>query len=94
LGARFVFDRLSDVLRRQAEAGSELGVLLFYLHPWEFQPMPGRYVYAEGTMHFRPELHANCGPKMAIEFERFIRLALRDGWQFSSCRDFPAVWKP
>jgi peptidoglycan/xylan/chitin deacetylase (PgdA/CDA1 family) len=91
LGARFVFDRLGDVLRRQAET-SELGVLLFYLHPWEFQPMPGRYVYPEGTMHFRPELHANCGRKMAAEFERFIQLALRDGYQFSSCRDFPAVW--
>ena len=91
LGARFVFDRLGDVLRRQAE-GSELGVLLFYLHPWEFQPMPGRYVYPEGTMHFRPELHANCGRKMAIEFERFIQLALRDGFQFSSCRDFQALW--
>jgi len=91
LGARFVFDRLGDVLRRQAE-GSEVGVLLFYLHPWEFQPMPGRYVYSEGTMHFRRELHANCGRRMAAEFERFIQLALRDGYQFSSCRDFPAVW--
>ncbi len=102
LGARFVFDRLGDVLRRQREAqgeagagagaGAELGVLLFYLHPWEFQPMPGRYVYAEGTMHFRPELHTNCGRKMALELERFLQLALRAGWQFSSCRDFPAVW--
>ena len=92
LGARFVFDRLGDVLRRQAAAGSEVGALLFYLHPWEFQPMPGRMVYAEGTMSFRPELHANCGRKMASEFERFIQLALRDGYQFSSCRDFPAVW--
>ncbi len=92
LGARFVFARLADVLRRQAEAGAELGVLLFYLHPWEFQPMPGRYAYPEGTMRFRPELHANCGPRMAGEFERFLELALKEGWQFSSCRDFPAVW--
>jgi peptidoglycan/xylan/chitin deacetylase (PgdA/CDA1 family) len=99
-GARFVFERLGNVLRRQEEAqaqaaaaGSELGVLLFYLHPWEFQPMPARYVYPEGTMHFRPELHTNCGRRMAAEFERFIQLALRDGWLFSSCRDFPAVWE-
>jgi peptidoglycan/xylan/chitin deacetylase (PgdA/CDA1 family) len=92
LGARFVFDRLGDVLRQQEAAGSGLGVLLFYLHPWEFQPMPGRYVYSEGTMHFRPELHANCGRKMAAEFERFIQMALRDGYQFSSCRDFAEVW--
>jgi peptidoglycan/xylan/chitin deacetylase (PgdA/CDA1 family) len=94
LGARFVFARLGEVLRRQAQAGadSELGVLLFYLHPWEFQPMPGRFVYSEGTMHFRPELHANCGRKMAVEFERFLQLTLRDGYEFSSCRDFLAVW--
>jgi hypothetical protein len=91
LGARFVFDHLGDVLRRQGES-SEVGVLLFYLHPWEFQPMPGRFVYSEGTMHFRPELHANCGRKMAVEFEHFLQLTLRDGYQFSSCRDFLTVW--
>ena len=93
LGARFVFGRLGDVLRQQQAAGSELGVLLFYLHPWEFQPMPGRIAYSEGTMRFRPELYTNCGRRMATAFERFVRMALDDGFQFSSCRDFPAVWE-
>jgi hypothetical protein len=93
LGARFVFNHLGDVLRQQQAAGAKLGVLLFYLHPWELQPMPGRYVYSEGIMHFRPELHTNCGRKMAVEFERFLQMALRDGFQFSSCRDFAGIWE-
>lgn len=98
LGARFVFERLGDVLRQQAQAQGQVGadagmaVLLFYLHPWEFHPMPGRHEYPEGTMRFRPELHANCGRRMAAEFERFLQLALGEGWRFSTCRDFPAVW--
>ena len=89
LGARFVHERLGDVIRRQ---DAPVGLLLFYLHPWEFQPMPGRHVYSEGTMIFRPELHKNCGKKMTAEFERFIRLAQQDGYQFTSCRDFLDVW--
>jgi hypothetical protein len=93
LGARFVFDRLGPVIQRQAEL-SETCVLLFYLHPWEFQPMPARHVYSEGTMRFRPELHRNCGPKMAAQFERFIQLALEDGYRFASCRELVSstVW--
>jgi peptidoglycan/xylan/chitin deacetylase (PgdA/CDA1 family) len=91
LGARFVFDRLGPVIERQARL-SETCVLLFYLHPWEFQPMPAKYVYSEGTMHFRPELHKNCGPKMAAEFERFVRLTQEDGYRFTSCRELLSIW--
>ena len=91
LGARFVFDRLGPVLQRQARQ-SGIGVLLFYLHPWEFQPMPGKHVYSEGTMHFRPELHKNCGRKMAAELERFVQLTLEDGYRYCSCREFLSIW--
>ena len=55
--------------------------------------MPGKYVYSEGTMHFRPELHKNCGPKMATEFERFVQMTQDDGCQFVSCREFLPVWE-
>jgi peptidoglycan/xylan/chitin deacetylase (PgdA/CDA1 family) len=91
LGAKFVFPRLGEVVRRQAEH-SETCVLLFYLHPWEFEPMPAKYAYSEGTMYFRDELHKNCGKKMTAEFERFVQLALDDGYQFVSCRGFLPVW--
>jgi hypothetical protein len=67
-------------------------VLLFYLHPWEFEPMPAKYVYSEGTMFFRDELHKNCGPKMSAEFERFVQLLQEDGYRFESCRGFLPLW--
>ena len=92
LGARFVFERLAPVIEGQGQL-TDRCVLLFYLHPWEFEPMPGKYVYSEGTMHFRPELHKNCGPKMATEFERFVQMTQDDGCQFVSCREFLPVWE-
>jgi peptidoglycan/xylan/chitin deacetylase (PgdA/CDA1 family) len=91
LGARFVFERLAPVVERQAQL-SETPVLLFYLHPWEFKPMPAKYVYSEGTMYFRPELHKNCGPKMAKEFELFVKLTQEEGYRFVSCREFLPIW--
>jgi hypothetical protein len=53
--------------------------------------MPRRYVYSEGTMYFRPELHKNCGRKMAAAFERFVDLTQEDGYEFVSCRQFLSI---
>jgi peptidoglycan/xylan/chitin deacetylase (PgdA/CDA1 family) len=92
LGADFVFRQLSAVLERQGR-DSDLRVLLFYLHPWEFVAMPDRYEYDEGIMHFRPELHQNCGESMAGSFSGLIELMNGEGFRFVSCRDFYQVWQ-
>jgi peptidoglycan/xylan/chitin deacetylase (PgdA/CDA1 family) len=91
LGADFVLENSRDVVDRQASS-SDIAVLLFYLHPWEFEPMPETVEYDEGSFHFRPELHANCGDPMAAEFERYLRLALGEGYEFTTCRDFCRIW--
>ena len=91
LGADFVSRQLQAVLERQGR-DSDLRVLLFYLHPWEFVAMPDRYEYDEGTMHFRPELYMNCGESMAGSFSGLIESLKGEGFRFVTCRDFYQVW--
>jgi hypothetical protein len=92
LGADFVAEKSRYVIERQGEQ-SGIGVLLFYLHPWEFEPMPAKFEYDEGTFHFKPELHENCGAFMQREFEKYIRRSLDDGFMFTTCRDFNKIWE-
>ena len=68
-------------------------MLLFYLHPWEFEKMPEKYEYDEGTFYFKPELYKNCCDFMEQTFERYIQLTWDDGFQFTTCDDFYDIWK-
>ncbi len=89
-GARFVLDRLPAVVETQ-RARSDSACLLFYLHPWEFVPMPSRYHYDEGTMRFKPELQANCGPRMAREFSLLLQRMLDQGYEPLTCEAYRNV---
>ena len=90
LGARFVFENLAPVVDEQL-ARSSSACLLFYLHPWEFEPMPAKYRYDEGTFHFKPELHENCGARMTREFGLFARRARDEGYRFFTCEGYRAI---
>jgi hypothetical protein len=90
LGARFVLQNLPPVVNEQLTMASS-ACLLFYLHPWEFEPMPAKYHYDEGTFAFKPELHQNCGPKMTREFDLFLRQALEKGYEFVTCEGYRAI---
>jgi peptidoglycan-N-acetylglucosamine deacetylase len=92
LGAEFVFENQKDVIERQGQL-SDISVLLFYLHPWEYEPMPETYQYDEGTFIFKPELVQNCGEAMARSFERYVQLCRDEGFQFATCSDFARVWE-
>lgn len=92
LGAEFVFKNAQYVLESQ-KSQADAGVLLFYLHPWEFEEMPGKYEYDEGTFFFRPELYKNCGFFALNELEKYIIMTLHDGFEFLSCKDFYTVWE-
>ena len=92
LGADFVFAHSQYVIERQSEI-SDICVLLFYLHPWEFEEMPDKYEYDEGTFYFKPELHENCGDFMHREFEKYVGLALNDGFKFTTSERFYDIWE-
>ena len=92
LGADFVFENTKHIVQKQSEV-SGVSVLLFYLHPWEFEEMPEKYEYDEGTFYFRPELFKNCGNYMLEEFEKYIQLSLKEDFAFITCEDFYNVWE-
>lgn len=87
IGADFVIKHLEELVAEQVAAASS-ACFLFYLHPWEFERMPAKYRYDEGTFCFRPELHKNCGPRMVSEFARFVEKALDAGYNFTTCAGY------
>lgn len=91
LGADFIFQNSKYVIESQSRL-SDICVLLFYLHPWEFEEMPEKYDYDEGTFYFKPELYKNCGDFMLREFEKYIQLSVNDGFIFTTCRGFYDIW--
>lgn len=91
LGAEFVFEYAQYFLAEQKKL-SNVCVLLFYLHPWEFEEMPERFQYDEGVFIFKPELHKNCGQSMTAEFDKYIKMCLNDGFKFTTLERFFDLW--
>ncbi|MHB1346074.1 MAG: polysaccharide deacetylase family protein [Candidatus Humimicrobiaceae bacterium] len=92
LGAEFVFKNQKYVLEKQNEF-SDICVLLFYLHPWEFEKMPEKFEYDEGTFIFKPELSKNCGDFTVRALDDYIDMCLSDGFEFKSCKEFYEIWR-
>ena len=91
LGADFIFENQKDVIKKQGIL-SDICVLLFYLHPWEFEKMPEKFEYDEGTFIFKPELSKNCGDFTVRALDKYINLCLNDGYNFVSCDHFYKIW--
>lgn len=92
LGADFVFEYQKYIIEAQSRL-SDICVLLFYLHPWEFEKMPEKFEYDEGTFIFKPELSQNCGEVMARTFDKYVNMCIKDGFKFVSCISFYNIWK-
>jgi peptidoglycan-N-acetylglucosamine deacetylase len=92
LGADFVFENQKFVIEEQRKL-SDVCVLLFFLHPWEFEKMPEKFEYDEGLFIFKPELTKNCGDFMAKAFDKYIDLCINDEFKFVSCIRFYDIWR-
>jgi len=92
LGADFVFETQKYVIEEQSKL-SDICVLLFYLHPWEFEKMPSKFEYDEGTFIFKPELSKNCGDFTVRALDDYIDLCLNDGFKFVSISNFYDIWR-
>ena len=92
LGADFVFENQKFIMEKQSKL-TDVCVLLFYLHPWEFEKMPEKFKYDEGTFLFIPELYENCGDFMVKAFNEYIDMCLNDGFRFVSCNHFYEIWR-
>jgi peptidoglycan-N-acetylglucosamine deacetylase len=91
-GADFVFNGITPIVERQL---SEHGIsaLTFYLHPWEFFPMPRSIRYAEGVLQYDEFLYKNTGERQIDEFDRFVKLCLEDHYTVVDFRTFLDVWR-
>jgi peptidoglycan/xylan/chitin deacetylase (PgdA/CDA1 family) len=79
-GAEFVFRNMAPIAERQAREYG-FSMLTFYLHPWEFYPMPRSIKYAEGTLFYDEFLYKNTGDSQIREFDLFLNLCLEAGFR-------------
>jgi peptidoglycan-N-acetylglucosamine deacetylase len=57
--------------------------LCFYVHPWEFHPMPqGPLHYGEATVIPDPFIVKNCGPYAVRQLDLLLRELLNRGVRF------------
>jgi peptidoglycan/xylan/chitin deacetylase (PgdA/CDA1 family) len=62
--------------------------LCFYLHPWEFYPMPTEPIhYGEATVIPDPFIVRNCGPYAAEQLDVVVKELLARGAQFVQARE-------
>ncbi|MHB9023179.1 MAG: polysaccharide deacetylase family protein [Armatimonadota bacterium] len=86
-GAEALMTHIDNMLALYAEKGLP-AVLCFYMHPWEFHPMPqGLIHYGEGSVMPDPELIKNCGEVAVRELDRLITLLKSRGAVFTTARD-------
>jgi peptidoglycan-N-acetylglucosamine deacetylase len=86
-GADFVFQGMKPIVERQLREEG-ISALTFYLHPWEFFPMPTSIRYAEGVLRYDEFLYKNTGDRQAAEFDRFVKLCLDDHYTVVDFRTF------
>lgn len=91
-GADFVFKNMQSIVNKHIQDHG-FSALTFYLHPWEFYPMPESIKYAEGTLHYDEFLYKNTGKKQIEEFDTFIKLALDSGFSIIEFKQFRKIFE-
>ncbi len=62
-------------------------VLCFYMHPWEFHPMPqGTLDFGESSVKPLPFIVKNCGPKAVQQLDRMIAMLKKRGARFVTAK--------
>ena len=68
-------------------------VLCFYLHPWEFHPMPqGTLDFGESSVKPLPFIVKNCGPKAVKQLDRVCAMLKERCGRFVTSKDLSAEW--
>lgn len=76
------------------EARGHRPVLCFYLHPWEFHPMPqGMLNFGESSVKPLPFIVKNCGPKALAQLDRLCDLLKARGGRFVTAEQLAAEYR-
>jgi hypothetical protein len=62
-------------------------ILCFYLHPWEFSPMPSKFQFREGYTCPDEYLYKNSGDYALKEFDKLIDNLKQDNAVFSTAME-------
>jgi peptidoglycan/xylan/chitin deacetylase (PgdA/CDA1 family) len=75
------------------QGGKARPVLCFYLHPWEFHPMPqGALDFGESSVKPLPFIVKNCGPKAVRQLDRLTALLKQRGGRFVTAKQLAAEY--
>ena len=85
--------RSVDNFAKLCQKRGETITLCFYLHPWEFVPMPKIVNSPEARIELKEAVWKNCGDKTAKELEDFISLLKNDEAKFFTAKDFFKFWE-
>jgi peptidoglycan-N-acetylglucosamine deacetylase len=67
--------------------------LCFYLHPWEFHPMPqGSLDFGESSVRPLPFIVKNCGPKAVEQFDLVCQMLKDRGGRFVTAGELAAEY--
>jgi peptidoglycan/xylan/chitin deacetylase (PgdA/CDA1 family) len=90
-GADFVFENMQPIVKRQIDKHG-FSAMTFYMHPWEFYPMPKSIKYSEGTLYYDAFLYKNTGDVQIKEFDKFLGKCLDAGFKILSLKGFKKVF--
>jgi peptidoglycan-N-acetylglucosamine deacetylase len=90
--AQFLMQK-ADSFIEYVQAQGQRPVLCFYLHPWEFHPMPhGALDFGESSVKPLPFIVKNCGPKAVKQLDRVCAMLKERGGRFMTAKDLAAEW--
>jgi len=86
-GAEFVFNGILDIIDNQLKI-SDIGVIVFYLHPWEAIEISNKLTYDEGTFYFHKDQYLNTGDYFVKQLDLFIEKCIDREFKFASFKEF------
>jgi hypothetical protein len=90
-GASALLEHIDGYIAYCSEQGAQ-PFLCFYMHPWEFHPMPqGPLHYGEATVIPDPFIVKNCGPYALEQLALMIRELRARGVRFLRAADAAAL---
>ncbi len=81
----------ADSFIAYVQARKSRPVLCFYMHPWEFHPMPqGTLDFGESSVKPLPFIVKNCGPKAVKQLDRMCGMLKQRGARFVTAKQLAA----
>jgi peptidoglycan-N-acetylglucosamine deacetylase len=83
----------ADSFIEYVQARKQRPVVCFYLHPWEFHPMPqGALDFGESSVKPLPFITKNCGPKAVEQLDRVCEMLMERGGRFVTAKQLASEW--